>query len=100
MSIADSLMSESEFQNWVIDLAQDVHHYSVLFIPDSRRVGCAGWLDLVLAKPGRMIFAELKKQDGKLSPAQIWWIERHREMGDEVYVWRPSDRSEIERILP
>lgn len=65
----------------------------------------AGWPDLVLvrAKPdggARMVIAELKAEDGQLTPAQEMWIELLRKVpGIEVFVWKPSDWPEIERIL-
>jgi VRR-NUC domain-containing protein len=52
----------------------------------------AGFPDLVLVKPGRLVFAELKAATGRLSDEQARWLaalglsERC-----EVYVWRPAD---------
>ena len=52
----------------------------------------AGFPDLVLAKPGRLLFVELKSENGRLSQEQARWLaalgltERA-----EVKVWRPSD---------
>ena len=62
----------------------------------------AGWPDLVLVRPGhpgRLIFAELKTERGKLTVAQELWIEALRSAGAEVYVWRPSDVAEVDRVL-
>ena len=64
-------------------------------IRDSRRVlmGDAGFPDWVFAKSGRVIFAELKREEGKLSGAQEDWAAELSPSGD-YYVWRPSDWAE------
>ena len=57
--------------------------------------GHPGFPDLVLARDGRVIFAELKRQGAKVTPAQArWW----RELVT-MAVWRPSDWAEIEATL-
>jgi hypothetical protein len=69
---------------------------------DSRRSGPdAGFPDLVLAGHGRLIFAELKREGGRASIAQLRWKDELEAAGIEVYVWRPSDWSSgrIEAIL-
>ncbi len=67
-----------------------------------------GFPDLVLARDGRIIFAELKK-DAKSQPdqdQQIWLdhlrgsdILGPRNGAPEVYVWRPQDWDEIVAVL-
>lgn len=65
----------------------------------------AGFPDLVLARAGRLIFAELKAEDGSLDPEQRVWRERLEEIaiasaGLVSYrVWRPSDWTAIEEAL-
>jgi len=60
-----------------------------------------GFPDLVLTKPGRLIFAELKSATGKLTPFQHTWLDllRHSVAHVEVYCWRPADYAEIVAIL-
>lgn len=59
-----------------------------------------GWPDCVFAKPGRLVIAELKRESGgRVSPAQREWIAVLKTVLADVYVWRPSDWPEIERIL-
>lgn len=58
-----------------------------------------GFPDLVLRKPPRLIFAELKRETGKLTSAQEEWQQDLKECGQEVYVWRPSDFEKIAEIL-
>ena len=61
----------------------------------------AGFPDLVLAKPGRLIFAELKSATGTTTAAQETWLSmlRHSITGLEVYLWRPNDLPQIAVIL-
>jgi len=70
--------------------------------------GDAGFPDLVLARRGRVIFAELKKEGGKVSPAQKAWAEelsgateilQQRYPTHEAFIWYPSDRPLIEKML-
>jgi len=66
----------------------------------SRRIG-PGFPDLVLCHPvwGKLIFAELKTDKGKVSENQQEWLEALRKTKTAVYVWRPRDMPEIEQIL-
>jgi len=62
----------------------------------------AGFPDEVLVRRGRLIFAELKSDKGKLSAEQEAWLEDLRRVAIarvEVYVWRPSDMARIAEIL-
>ena len=59
----------------------------------------AGWPDLTFAKPGRLIFAELKSKVGKLSPEQTDWLALLEATGAESYVWRPAQFEEAVEIL-
>lgn len=56
----------------------------------------AGFPDLVLVGPGwgRTIFAELKTERGTVSAAQREWL-RALSRKNEVFIWWPSDQSEI-----
>jgi len=51
-----------------------------------------GMPDLILCKPPRLVFAELKTEKGKVSPHQQEWIDLLNECGGNVecYVIRPS----------
>lgn len=89
--------------------------------------GHKGFVDYVAVRPPRVIFAELKSDTGKLSDDQYEWIEAlkdcqrviiadpltvsgqvatirlHRDVKTvllpEIYVWKPGDSDEVERIL-
>ncbi len=59
----------------------------------------AGFPDLVLIKAGRLLFAELKAAKGVLTPEQRTWLNGLRGACGEVYLWRPEDYDEIEKVL-
>ena len=51
-----------------------------------------GFPDLVLARQGQLLFAELKAKGGRLRPEQAAWIEVLGRTGAAgVHVWRPED---------
>ena len=59
-----------------------------------------GWPDLWLARSPRLIVVELKGERGRLTGNQRSWLQLFRHCpGIEVYVWRPSNWSEIEFAL-
>lgn len=97
--------SESAFMSWVIDLAHTrgwlvYHTWKSIHSP-------AGFPDLCMTrnpwnfkKEGRVIFAELKTERGKPTPDQQEWLDNlYMAPGVEAYLWRPSMRPKIERIL-
>lgn len=60
-----------------------------------------GFPDLVMSswRQGRVVYAELKSNNGKLSPEQQMWISHLEHAGQEAYTWRPCDWDQIVRIL-
>jgi len=98
-------MLESEFQAQVIDIARlrgwMVMHQRPAQIRTGRWItavqGDAGFPDLVLARAhhGDLIFAELKKEGGRVSPLQKAWIRTLIGTGAEAYIWYPSDLPQI-----
>jgi hypothetical protein len=53
-----------------------------------------------MVKGSRVIFAELKREGGKVSEKQQEWLEALRESGKcEVYLWMPDDFEKIVKIL-
>lgn len=101
---AYALELEKDFQHRVTEVAR-IRNWSVYSIPDSRRATLSGFPDLVLFRrsDGRLIFAELKREKGRLSEPQKEILDTLREISGngrfEVYVWRPSDYEEIVKIL-
>ncbi len=71
--------------------------------------GDKGFPDLVLVKPPRLIFAELKIGKKKPTPEQQAWLDALAENSGDVYgmpsnavetfVWRPEDWSSILAVL-
>lgn len=57
--------------------------------------GAKGFPDLVMARNGAVIFAELKSARGHLSASQRRWMVEL----PQVYIWRPQDWDEIEQLL-
>lgn len=91
-------ITHTQFQNSILQLATLLgwKHFSVY---DSRKSD-RGWPDLVLVRPPRLLFAELKVKKDKVKPAQQEWLDVLAASGTtEVFVWRPSDWETIEDIL-
>ena len=66
---------------------------------DSRR-SAAGFPDLVLVRPPRVIFTELKRQNGRLTiPQEMWGEVLEQCRGVAYYLWRPSDWDDIVEVL-
>ena len=91
-------MKEKEWQTQVLGLAKIygwAHYHtwtSIKSVP--------GWPDLVLCRPPRIIFAELKTETGKATEAQAWWLDLlSRCDGVEVALWRPQDLGRIDEVL-
>lgn len=82
-------MSEAQLQDAVMGLA-DVLGLRAFHSTDSRRDTAAGFPDLVLVG-NRVLFVELKRQDGRLRPEQRAWLESLAAAeGVIAVVWRPS----------
>jgi len=91
-------ISEKEFQAQVLDLAK-LSGWFCYHTHDSRR-SAPGFPDLVLARPPRLVFAELKSEEGRLRPEQGGWLAAlGRCEAVEARLWRPSDWPEIEEVL-
>lgn len=58
-----------------------------------------GWPDLVLCRPPRLLFVELKSDKGRVSEAQQAWLDRLLACGAEAFVWRPRDRDAVLEAL-
>lgn len=60
----------------------------------------AGFPDVVLVRPPRIIFAELKSGTGKLTVEQQEWISLLSAVPHvETWVWRPGDLEDIATLL-
>ena len=62
--------------------------------------GDAGFPDLVLCRPPRVIFAELKRVGARPTAAQRGWLDAlHACAGVECYLWTPEDWGAIVETL-
>ena len=97
-----STLTEANFQKTVIELAE-LHLWRIYHVAkvkgQLRSKTSEGFPDLVLARPGRLVFAELKLEGKDPSYNQLIWHELLRSAGEEMYVWRPADWRDIEAIL-
>jgi hypothetical protein len=102
------LVSERQFQAEVIRRAKLfgwlVHHSRPAIGRGGRWntpiEGDPGYIDLTLARSGRLLLLELKSATGKTSPAQRAWISTLSQVpGVEVHVLTPNDWPLIDRLL-
>lgn len=100
-------MSETVFQHEVIKEAK-AHGWLVAHVEKAqRRPGkwttptTAGLPDLILVKPPRVVFLELKRQTGSTTSAeQIEWISALQNCFEvEAFFARPSDAVEVVALL-
>lgn len=104
-------MTEAALQSCVMDCAKLTGWRRIHFLPalDDRGRwrtpldGDPGWPDVVLARPGRLVIAELKSHGGVVEPDQQTWLTLLGTVGGavSVYVWRPADWIDgtIRRVL-
>ena len=59
----------------------------------------AGLPDLILVRRPRVVWAELKAEDGKVSEDQQAWLDDLGACGQEVFLWKPSDWDSILGVL-
>lgn len=94
-----SPFTERELQDAIIDMARllgwHIHHQRPARTQNGWRSaiqGHAGFPDLVLLRPPRLVFAELKTVKGKVHFDQATWLNGLETVqGVEQYLWRPQD---------
>ena len=107
---AGETATESDLLATVIEMAHvlgwRVHHtYDSRINPRApRRFGRErytdpGFPDLVLCRPPRLLFVELKREDGRLRAGQVDWLDALEDCGAQVMVVRPGDLDELEKML-
>lgn len=84
-------MTEEQLDHGIRDLAE-LFGWKRYHTHDSRR-SPKGFPDLVLVRAPRVLFIELKKADGVITPEQQDWLRALRSCWPnvETYVWRPID---------
>ena len=96
--VLDNALSERDFQRQVVELAT-LTGWRVYHTYDSR-LSNPGFPDVVLVRAPRVIFAELKRERGRVTVAQGEWAGTlHACPGVEYYLWRPRDWDEVEATL-
>jgi len=89
-------VSERDWQRTVLDLAK-LQGWLAYHTRDSRGSE-PGFPDWVLVRD-RVVFAELKRDAGKLTREQRHWLAQLAAAGAEAYVWRPRDWDEVKAAL-
>ncbi len=90
-------IKEREFMGMVIELAR-LRGWRVFHTFDSRR-SQAGFPDLTMVRGDRLVFAELKTINGKLTAAQEEWLAALAQTPCEVNVWTPGHWEQIDEVL-
>ena len=88
-------MTEAQFQESVVQLAA-WHGWAMWHDFDSRR-NMAGWPDLFLSRPPRIIVAELKVGKNTTTVEQREWLQRFADCDIEAVVFRPDRPPKVER---
>jgi hypothetical protein len=91
--------TERQFQDAVVEYGRQCGW--LVYHPHDSRRSTFGYPDLTMARRGRVVFAELKTETGRLRVEQQRWLDALQPSGTEVgvFLWRPSDWPEIEQVL-
>lgn len=90
-------VSEKSFMATVTAFAK-LYGWKVFHVYNSQRSE-PGFPDLVMVRLDRVVFAELKTDTGKVTTSQQEWLDLLKRTPTEVYLWRPRDWPQIERVL-
>lgn len=93
-------MSEADYVDRIVDTARTHCWHVAHFRPARTKNGSfrtpmqgdKGFPDLVLARGGRVILAEVKSDTGRLGPGQPEWLGA---IGDYGRLWRPRDWQQV-----
>jgi len=95
---ANNLITERDFAQAVVEYARATGW--LVWRTWNSKHSPAGEPDLRMVRPPRVIYAELKRERGRLTPAQEQAIDLLDKCpGVETYLWKPSDWPRIEKIL-
>lgn len=94
-------MLERDFQKQVIEfLKRHNIYYIKVWGGGYQRSGIP---DLIICLKGKFMAVELKNEDGKLSPLQLYNINKIKQAGGQAFILRPSEfekfKEEVLRIV-
>jgi hypothetical protein len=96
--VLDRHVTEGMLQRQILDLA--ALRGWLAYHPYDSRHSEAGWPDLALCRPPRLVLVELKSATGRVSAAQRRWGDQLGACpGVECYLWRPGDWDRIVEVL-
>ncbi len=87
--VLDAALTEAQWQRQIVSLARQFGW--TVWHPTIAVYSKGGWPDLVLLRPPRALFWEIKTERGKVSGDQQRMLDLLRACGLEVAVVRPSD---------
>lgn len=91
--------SEADWLEEVQDIAR-IRDWPFIYHTHNSRHSAAGFPDLVLVRPPRIIFAELKREQGVTTREQSRWGEAINQCDAPIWeVWRPTDVDHVHRML-
>lgn len=95
-------ITEKEFTRQVETLL-NLYHWHFYHVYEQKfyaHRSANGFPDYVAVRDGRVLFIELKSENGLLTTDQITWLAELRQCPDiEVWLWRPSNWNQIEVVL-
>ncbi len=105
-ALVRSRWTEAEFQRHILALAKEngwlIHHARPARTNKGWRTaiqGDVGFPDLILARSGRVIAAELKVGKRRPTSEQNAWLNAFSAAGIPAYIWEPIVWREIEETL-
>ena len=100
-ALLHSIIAEARLRGWLAYHARPARTKHGRWVTPMQ--GDAGFPDLVLVRPPRVVFIECKSERGRLSPEQSAWLDALFASaaigGVETYIIRPRDRDRISGIL-
>jgi VRR-NUC domain len=103
---ADDRISEQDFQQTVTDALTAFGWRWIHFRPARTErgwrtalSGSPGYPDITAVRGDRILFIEMKAQNGKLRDEQRGWLSALGAAGAEVHCWRPDEWALIEELI-
>lgn len=93
-------IAEKDWQRTVVEAAR-LYGWRAFHSYDSRKSTGPGFPDLVLVQRARkrIIYVELKTEQGRLTEHQKEWRDDLRAAGQQWFLWRPSQWDEVQQVL-